>query len=170
MAASDLRTRTTLSVSNTRLTAGGASRRIGRGASDGELLDAYLEFVRTLRNTDGSVTLRDADLEVLGTVLGRAAEDVRVDLEQRMTAIRVARRKRVTRRAVFAAFGVGVVSSALVVLSPSGPGVAAVGAPSIGSALTIERTTEDLVVERDLGQAATHDVIIGDAQTITRLN
>jgi hypothetical protein len=159
--------RTELSVSRNRMTAGAASRKIGRGASNDELLDAYLDFVRSMRQVAGQVHLRDADLGVLATVLSWSVDDVRGDLERRMTAVRLERRRRRSRRAVFAAFGVGVVSSALVVLSPSGPGVASSGAPKIGSALSIERTVEGHVVELHRGQQVVGQVIVGDAQVIT---
>ncbi len=169
-----------------------AGNRLSRKASDDDLLESYLDFVRSLRNQQaGNVWLRTRDLEVLATVLGRTPEAVQADLEGRMTVHRLeqTRRQAKRRRAAFSAFGIAVVSSALVISAPgrassneaAGPAGSA-GSVRIGSALTIERRADNSVVTIESGSAdsgsadsgsadgttSSTDVQVGAAQTITR--
>jgi hypothetical protein len=155
------RSASTLEVTRSELRVGPHAHHVharsGPSASDGELLDAYLDFVRTMRNSNGIVWLRNEDLDVLSQVIGRSTDAIRADLEGRMTVQRVetsrARSKR--RRLAFAAFGVAVVGSTLVIAGPGRATISSSAAPRIGSAVTITRVA---------------DVAIGDAQTITRVD
>jgi hypothetical protein len=162
------RPRTPLVVSNTRISAGPASKKLSRGASNDELLDAYLEFVRSMRNTQGAVRLRDADLEVLSAVIGWTPDQIRADLDQRMHAVRVEKRRRQSRRAVFAACGISVIASTLVLVSGSGPSTAVAAAPKVGTAMSIERTADSHIVELHEGTQSVGTVTLGDAQVVTR--
>jgi hypothetical protein len=161
-----------------------AGNRLSRKASDDDLLESYLDFVRSLRNQHaGNVWLRTRDVEVLATVLGRTPEAVQADLEGRMTVHRLeqTRRHAKRRRAAFSAFGIAVVSSALVISAPgrasSNEAAGAAGSVRIGSALTIERRADNSVVTIESGSAdsgsadgttSSTDVQVGAAQTITR--
>jgi hypothetical protein len=159
----------------------------GSSASDSELLDTYLDFVRSMRNSNGVVWLRNEDLEVLSQVIGRSADAIRTDLEGRMTVARVesnrARSKR--RRMAFAAFGVAVVGSTLVVARPGSAtksstassrvgGNTAVASLSttdlginIGSAQSLTRI-DGVLVEVDAAGVSDAVTQVGDAQTVTR--
>jgi hypothetical protein len=161
-----------------------AGNRLSRKASDDDLLESYLDFVRSLRNQQaGNVWLRTRDVEVLATVLGRTPEVVQADLEGRMTVHRLeqSRRQAKRRRIAFSAFGIAVVSSALVISAPgrasSNEAAGPAGSVRIGSALTIERRADNSVVtiessSADSGSAdgttSSTDVHVGAAQTITR--
>ncbi len=152
------------------------SGRIARKASDDDLLEAYLDFVRSLRSSAGNVWLRNDDLEVLAAVLGWAPEVVRADLEGRMTVRKVAKQKQhKRRRMVFAAYGIAIVGSALVTASYDYHANAASAAPTrIGSALTIERvdggsrTIEAVDPAGTSASGAQTGPQIGDSQVITR--
>jgi hypothetical protein len=162
--------RTPLTVQDRQLTAGDQRHKLARRASDADLLEAYLEFVRSLRNLrtlPGDVSLRDDDLSVLAQVLGWEIPQVRADLERRMASAQAASRQRNKRRAVFAAFGVGIVGSALVVVGPRDSSFASGPSVQIGSAVTIERTTEGHVVEVTSMRTQVGAVTLGDAQIIT---
>lgn len=152
------------------------SHRMARRASDDDLLEAYLDFVRSLRNQHaGNVWLRNDDLDVLATVLGRSTDAVRADLEGRMAVHRVtaARLRTKRRRIAFAAFGVAVVGSALVVAQEGGAKVSASAAPRIGTAVTIERSVDHhgnpVTVEVTSAEPSTvAGVELGPSQVITR--
>jgi hypothetical protein len=165
----------TLQVGTRHLQAGDAKHRVSKRASDTDLLEAYLDFVRSMRNSDGVVSLRDDDLEVLSQVLGCTVLAVRTNLEDRM--VQVARREKrgqVTRRVAFAAFGVAIVGSALVLASQTKSSQSdsrlTAARVEIGSALTIERLPDGALVESEDGStvSATPSVRIGGAQTISR--
>jgi hypothetical protein len=146
---------------------------VSKRASDTDLLEAYLDFVRSMRNSDGAVSLRDDDLEVLSQVLGCTVLAVRTSLEARMVQVaRQAKRGQVTRRVAFAAFGIAVVGSALVLASQTkssgSPSMQASPRVEIGSALTIERLPDGAVVESEDGASSGTAVRIGGAQTISR--
>ena len=181
------RSDSTLEASRSELKVGDRTHLVGqppghrliRKASDDDLLESYLDFVRSLRNQQsGNVWLRTRDLEVLATVLGRTTEAVQADLEGRMTAHRNQQTRRQTkrRRAAFSAFGIAVVSSALVISAPgrasSSEAAGQAGSVHIGSALTIERLDNNSLVTVesgvDDGGAGSADVHVGPAQTITR--
>lgn len=157
------------------------AHKLARKASDDDLLEAYLDFVRSLRNQQaGNVWLRTQDLDVLAAVLGRTTEAVQADLEGRMAVQRhqAARLRTKRRRTAFAAFGVAIVGSALVVAAPGRASNQSMAAPvQIGSALTIERTAgahgdATQVTEVTPGwtspEAAEAGVELGPAQVITR--
>jgi hypothetical protein len=153
--------------------------RFSKKASDDDLLEAYLDFVRSLRNQDaGNVWLRNDDLCVLATVLGRTADAVRADLEGRMAVQRYtqARLRTKRRRAAFAAFGVAVVGSALVVAQPGRATGSVAAAPRIGSAVTIERTVDrqgnPVIIEvtsADTSADSAEGVELGPSQVISRV-
>jgi hypothetical protein len=161
------------------------AHRPGSSASDSELLDTYLDFVRSMRNSNGVVWLRNEDLEVLSQVIGRSADAIRADLEGRMTVARVesnrARSKR--RRMAFAAFGVAVVGSTLVVARPGSATKSSAASPrsgttvaslstrdtgtDIGSAQSLTRI-DGVLVEVDAAGVSDAVTQVGDAQTVTR--
>jgi hypothetical protein len=162
--------RTPLTVENRQLTAGDQRHKLARRASDSELLEAYLEFVCSLRNLPtlpGDVSLRDDDLGVLAEVLGWETSQVRADLERRMASAQAVTRQRSKRRAVFAAFGVGVVGSALVIVGVPNSSFASGPTPRISSAVSIERTSEGHIVEVTSMRSTLDAVTVGPAQTIT---
>ncbi len=178
------RANSTLEVTGSNLRVGELTHRVNhrlvRKASDDDLLEAYLDFVRSLRNQQaGNVWLRTQDLDVLAAVLGRTVEAVQADLEGRMAVERYqsAQLRTKRRRTAFAAFGVAIVGSALVLASPgraSNDRSAAAqmgGAVQVGNALTIERAP-NAVIQVESGwtspEAAAAGVEVGPAQVITR--
>ncbi len=150
------------------------NHRLARKASDDDLLEAYLDFVRSLRNQQaGNVWLRTQDLDVLAAVLGRTSVAVQADLEGRMAVQRnkTARLRTKRRRTAFAAFGVAIVGSALVVAQPGRATNSQVAAPQIGGGVTIERTSHGIIhVESGSTspEAAAAGVELGPAQVIMR--
>lgn len=156
---------------------GGRRKRLRGQHDDNQLLDAYLSFVRDLRDqSNGSlISLRDDDLDVLAVVLGRSIDDVRTDLERRM---RVAAKPQMGRRrrvAVMAGFGLALIGGGLVMTSgPSttgaaGPAVRPVSVGTmveIGDAVTLEKTSTGEIVESRSGAGTM--VQIGTALTMER--
>jgi hypothetical protein len=166
----------TLEVTRTELRVGANAHQVrarsGPSASDSELLDAYLDFVRSMRNSNGVVWLRNEDLDVLSQVMGRSSDAIRADLEGRMTVARVdANRSRSKRRRLaFAAFGIAVVGSTLVVARP-GRATSNAAAAKVGSALSIARA-DDVVTELTAAgipeARSSGETRVGDSQVITR--
>jgi hypothetical protein len=147
------------------------NHRVARKASDEDLLEAYLDFVRSLRNSAGNVWLRNDDLEVLSAVLGWTSDAVRADLEGRMTVRKIAKQKQhKRRRVVFAAYGIAIVGSALVAGSYVQHSNAGTGnSLKVGSALTIEQLdTGTRTIEAAGSTSSKSGARVGDAQTITQ--
>jgi hypothetical protein len=173
------RANSTLEVTRSELRVGATThqvpQRAGRSASDSDLLDAYLDFVQTMRKSSGAVWLRNEDLDVLSQVLGWTTDAVRADLEGRMVAIREdAKRKKQTRtkqrRLVFAAFGVAVVGSGLVLTSQVRAATSK-PVPNVGNARVVERdggVIKDLFGAGDASvESDASTVQLGDSQTIS---
>jgi hypothetical protein len=146
------------------------THRVARKASDDDLLDAYLDFVRSLRSSAGNVWLRNDDLEVLAAVLGWAPDAVRADLEGRMVVRQVASKKQhKKRRVVFAAYGLAIVGSALVTARyDAGANHAVQASVQVGSALSVDHIDSGVRTVDAAGlNSAADEVHVGDAQTIT---
>jgi hypothetical protein len=150
------------------------THRVARKASDDDLLEAYLDFVRSLRSSAGNVWLRNDDLEVLSAVLGWTPDAVRADLEGRMVVRQVASKKKLKkRRVVFAAYGLAIVGSALVTATYDVRSNHSVHASSnasvkVGSALTIDHIDSGVRTVDAAGLNSAADAVhVGDAQTIT---